>query len=128
MEQKKLLKKFLKFQQKELDAVYMYQLLAKKTKNEDYKRTFFQLAKDEGRHASVFFSYTKVSLKPKKLLGNFVDFARKVFGYKILLKVVAKKEYKAFETYKPYIELYEDIKVIQEDEYRHGDILTSLLN
>ena len=45
-------------QQGELNAVLMYQRLAKVVKTDKERETFLQLAKEEGRHASVFHAYT----------------------------------------------------------------------
>ena len=50
-------------QQGELNAVLMYQRLAKVVKTDKERETFLQLAKEEGRHASVFHAYTKEALK-----------------------------------------------------------------
>ena len=49
----------LSSQQGELDAVLMYQRLAKVVKTDKEREAFLQLAKEEGRHASVFHGYTK---------------------------------------------------------------------
>lgn len=56
----------LRSQQGELDAVLIYQRLAKVVKTDKERETFLQLAKKEGRHASVFHAYTQKALKPKK--------------------------------------------------------------
>ena len=47
-------KELLRSQQGELNAVLMYQRLAKVVKTEKERDAFLQLAKEEGRHASVF--------------------------------------------------------------------------
>ena len=47
-------KELLRSQQGELNAVLMYQRLAKVVKTDKERDTFLQLAKEEGRHASVF--------------------------------------------------------------------------
>ena len=60
------LKELLRSQQGELNAVLMYQRLAKVVKTDKEREAFLQLAKEEGRHASVFHAYTKQVLKPKK--------------------------------------------------------------
>ena len=59
----------LRSQQGELNAVLMYQRLAKVVKTEKEREAFLQLAKEEGRHASVFHSFTKQALKPKKTMA-----------------------------------------------------------
>ncbi len=59
----------LRSQQGELNAVLMYQRLAKVVKTDKEREAFLQLAKEEGRHASVFHAYTKQALKPKKTMA-----------------------------------------------------------
>ena len=56
----------LRSQQGELDAVLMYQRLAKVVKMDKEREAFLQLAKEEGRHASVFHAYTQKALNPRK--------------------------------------------------------------
>ena len=51
------LKELMRSQQGELNAVLMYQRLAKVVKSDKERDTFLQLAKEEGRHASVFHAY-----------------------------------------------------------------------
>ncbi len=67
----------LKSQQGELDAVLMYEALAKVVKDRRDSDTFKQLASEEGHHASVFRNLTKQTLKPKKdkshLFANFIQ-------------------------------------------------------
>ena len=59
----------LRSQQGELNAVLMYQRLAKVVKTDKEREAFLQLAREEGRHASVFHVYTKQALKPKKTMA-----------------------------------------------------------
>ena len=60
------LNELMRSQQGELNAVLMYQRLAKVVKSDKERDTFLQLAKEEGRHASVFHAYTKKVLKPRR--------------------------------------------------------------
>ena len=59
----------IRSQQGELNAVLMYQRLAKVVKTDKEREAFLQLAREEGRHASVFHVYTKQALKPKKTMA-----------------------------------------------------------
>lgn len=59
----------LRSQQGELNAVLMYQRLAKVVKTDKEREAFLQLAREEGRHANVFHVYTKQALKPKKTMA-----------------------------------------------------------
>lgn len=114
-------------QQGELDAVLMYNELAAKVKNPKDAETFKQLAAEEGRHASVFHAYTNKVLKPKKTKAVAVPMLYKLVGRKILYPVIAKEEYKAAKKYEALVNLFEDVKSVQADETRHGDMVLALL-
>jgi rubrerythrin len=70
----------IRSQQGELNAVLMYQRLAKVVKTDKERETFLQLAKEEGRHASVFHAYTKEALKPKKTMAIIMPFLYRLLG------------------------------------------------
>ena len=59
-------KMILKSQQGELDAVLMYNALAKAVKDPKDAETFRRLAADEGRHASVFKNISGQKLTARK--------------------------------------------------------------
>ena len=88
-------KELLRSQQGELDAVLMYQRLAKVVKTDKEREAFLQLAKEEGRHASVFHAYTQKALKPKKTMARIMPILYCLLGRKRLYKLIAKGEYDA---------------------------------
>lgn len=79
-------KELLRSQQGELDAVLMYQRLAKIVKTEEERAVFMQLSKEEGRHASVFHRYTKEALKPGKAKSYLIAVLYYVLGRNRLYK------------------------------------------
>jgi rubrerythrin len=117
----------LKAQQGELDAVLMYNALAKAVKDEKDAETFRQLAAEEGHHASVFKGLTNQTLQPKKTLATVVPFLYKIIGKKKLYPIIAKFEYGAVDTYAPVAEKFPEIESVKNDEHRHGDTVTALL-
>lgn len=120
-------KVLLKAQQGELDAVLMYQALADTVKDEADAAAFRQLAAEEGRHASVFKNMTDETLRPKKTLATFVPLLYKIIGKKRLYPIIAKAEYDAAKTYAPVAEKFPEAESVKNDEHRHGDIVTGLL-
>ncbi len=116
----------LKSQQGELDAVVMYQKLAKKMKNETIKETLLQLAAEEGRHAAVFYKLSQIKLEPKNKKANMVSCLRYFIGWKLLFKVMAKGEYDAENKYISVVKDFPVVESVKNDEHRHGDILLSL--
>ena len=120
-------KELLRSQQGELNAVLMYQRLAKVVKTDKEREAFLQLAKEEGRHASIFHAYTKQALKPKKTMAVAMPFLYRLLGKKRLYKMIAKGEYDAAIGYEHLIADFPDVESVNSDEKRHGDIVSSLL-
>lgn len=114
-------------QQGELDAVLMYNELAKKVKDEKDAAAFRQLAAEEGRHAAVFHNYTKKTLKPKKTKAIFVPMMYSLVGRKVLYPIIAKAEYDAAEKYIQLVSIFPDVESVMNDETRHGDTVKGLL-
>ena len=119
-------KELLRSQQGELNAVLMYQRLAKVVKTEKERDAFLQLAKEEGRHASVFHAYTKEALKPKKTMAVIMPLLYRILGKKRLYKLIAKGEYGAAVGYEHLIADFPDVESVKNDEKRHGDIVSGL--
>ena len=121
------LKTLLKAQQGELDAVLMYNALAKTVKNEKDAETFRRLAAEEGRHAAVFKQLTNRTLTPKKTLATLLPLLYRLLGRKRLYPIIARFEYGAVDTYGPVAAAYPEVQSVKDDEKRHGDALTALI-
>ena len=124
---RKELQTLLKAQQGELDAVLMYNALAKAVKDPKDAETFRRLAAEEGRHAAVFKSLTNRTLQPKKTLATLLPVLYKLLGRKRLYPVIAKFEYAAADTYAPVAERFPAVQSVKDDEKCHGDTVTELL-
>ena len=120
-------KELLRSQQGELDAVLMYQRLAKVVKTEKEQDTFLLLAKEEGRHASVFHAYTKEVLKPQKTMARIMPLLYHLLGRKRLYRMIAKGEYDAAVGYEHLITDFPEVEKVRNDEKRHRDIVSALL-
>ena len=120
-------KELLRSQQGELDAVLMYQRLSKIVKTDKEREAFLQLAKEEGRHASVFHAYTKKPLKPKKGKALIMPILYRLLGKKRLYKLITKGEYGTAVGYKHLIADFPEVESVKSDEKRHGDIVSGLL-
>ena len=64
----KEMKVLIKSQQGEIDAVLMYQALARVAKNKHDSEVFLKLASEEGHHGVVFKELTGQTLKPKRTM------------------------------------------------------------
>ena len=120
-------KECLYAQQGELDAVLMYQELAKVVKDPKDAETFKQLAAEEGRHASVFHELTQEVLKPKKTKAVAVPMIYKICGKKFLYPIIANQEYAAAKKYEPVVKEFPQVESVMNDETRHGDTVQALL-
>ena len=124
---KKQMEECLTAQQGEIDAVYMYEKLAKKVKEEADKNAFIRLAGDEARHAEVFRKYTNKDLKPKKTKGVVVPLMYKLLGKKKVYPISANAEYDAAEKYKHLLADFPEVETVMNDEVHHGDAVKGLL-
>ena len=120
-------KELLKAQQGELDAVPMYGALAKVARHDADKAAFFQLAREEGRHAAVFHAYTQQVLKPSLLKARLLPLLYRIVGRRILYPVIAKFEYDAARGYEHLIPDFPEVASVRDDETHHGDIVKGLL-
>lgn len=121
------MKTLLRAQQGELDAVLMYNALARKVKNPHDRETFLQLAAEEGHHGAVFHALTGETLQPKKTKAILLPVLYTCLGRKLLYPQIAKREYAAFDTYAPVAARFPTVESVRHDEKRHGDMLMSLL-
>ena len=121
-------KELLRSQQGETNAVLMYKRLAQVVKTEREREAFLQLAREEGRHASVFHAYTKQVLKPQKTMSVVLPLLYRLLGKKWLYRLIAKGEYDAAVGYEHLIADFPEVESVKNDEKRHGDIVSALLD
>lgn len=121
-------KELLRSQQGETNAVLMYKRLAQVVKTERERETFLQLAREEGRHASVFHAYTKQVLKPQKTMAVVLPLLYRLLGKRWLYRMIAKGEYDAAVAYEHLIADFPEVESVKNDEKRHGDIVSALLD
>ena len=121
-------KELLRSQQGETNAVLMYKRLAQVVKTERERETFLQLAREEGRHASVFHAYTKQSIRPQKTMSVIMPLLYRRLGKRWLYRLIAKGEYDAAVGYEHLIADFPEVESVRNDEKRHGDIVSALLD
>ena len=120
-------KVLLKSQQGELDAVKMYNALAKVVKDSRDAETFRQLAAEEGHHAAVFKAMTNEVLKPKSTKAIVIPLLYRLIGKKNLYQIITQKEYDAVKKYEPVAVRFPEVESVKNDEQRHGDTVLGLL-
>lgn len=117
----------LKSQQAELDGALMYFALSKVAKNPADAEVFRVLAKDELRHALVFYRLTKKRLLPRKQKAITLPLLYKSLGKKRLYPMIAQREYDAVNNYAAIVEKYPSVKRLMKDEEHHGNVIMGLL-
>ena len=120
-------KVLLKSQQGELDAVKMYQALAKVVKDPEDAEVFRRLAAEEGRHAAVFKAMTNKVLKPKNTKAVVIPLLYRIIGKKKLYPIIARGEYDAVKKYESVAARFPEAESVRNDEQRHGDTVLGLL-
>ena len=124
MEQKLL----LIFQQSELDAVKMYQVLTEKAAGEDEKQLLRGLGAIEGRHAAVLRGITGVSdLKPTDKMAKPIGLLREKLGANVTYTLLALGEHGAYYLYQPFARKYDVLRQVAQDERDHGKTLLRLV-
>ena len=121
------LKVLLAAQQGELDAVLMYNALARVAKDPADANTFRTLAAEEGGHAAVFKELTQQMLKPKRTKAILLPLLYRILGKKRVYPMIAKGEYDAVKKYEPVVAQFPQVESVKNDEKRHGDTVLALL-
>jgi rubrerythrin len=106
--------------------VILYRKLAELINETENKALFLKIASDEGKHAGILRKYTGENLEPKNLKSLIVTDIYKVFGIKIMLKILAKGEFKAAKKYSSLVKKFPDIKEIIKDENLHGKLMRDM--
>ncbi|MBQ3379193.1 MAG: rubrerythrin [Clostridia bacterium] len=120
----KELKKFLRFQQGELDGVLTYQTLAGLTDDAELKAAFLEAAADEGRYAAILRNTTREALKPDHEAAANIKMAVQAVGFSALLEKISAVEYAGFDMYAPHLD-YPNVSEMQKDEKKHGDMMAA---
>lgn len=83
-----LQKELLQDQQNEIDAYYIYQSLAKRTKNKHNASILFSIASDEKNHYNILKEYTQKEITPNKLKIFFFIFLARFLGFTFAVNCV----------------------------------------
>lgn len=119
---------FLRFQQAEIDGAALYATLAETARDGKNSEILAKIAQDELRHAAVFESYTKTTLKPDRMKVGFYTFLNKVFGFTFSIKIFERDEDAAGRHYSASPWKIPELSKIMEDEEHHEDLLIAMLD
>jgi VIT1/CCC1 family predicted Fe2+/Mn2+ transporter len=122
------LQKALTQQQNEINDYTIYKTLATYQEDENNKKIFEKIAKEEKLHYDFWLKITNQEIKAQKLIVWWFILLVKVFGTSFALKSLEKREAGAEEFYKELFEVYPESKKIYKQEVEHEFELIAMLN
>lgn len=122
------LKKALIQQQNEINDYTVYSALAISQDDEENKKIFQKIAKEEKYHYDFWIKITNKELQAQQLIVWWYIFLVKILGTSFALKSLEKREAGAEEFYKELFEVYPESKKIYEQEEEHEYQLINMLN
>ena len=125
---KENLKKALKQQQSEINDHTIYKALALFQKDENNRKIFEKISKEEKYHYDFWVKITNKQIEAQKLVVWWYIFLVKVFGTSFALKSLEKREAGAEEFYKELFEIYPESQKIYNQEVQHEFELIEMLN
>ncbi len=125
---KENLKKALIQQQNEINDYTIYKALALSQTDENNKKIFEKISKEEKYHYDFWVKITNTQIEPQKLVVWWFVLLVKIFGTSFALKSLEKREAGAEEFYKELFEIYPESKKIYEQETQHELELIDMLN
>jgi vacuolar iron transporter family protein len=126
--EKEHLKKALKQQQNEINDHTIYKTLISYQDDENNKKIFEKIAKEEKSHYDFWVKITKKELEPQRFVVLWFIFLIKIFGTSFALKTLEKREAGAEEYYKELFEIYPESRKIYKQETEHEFELIEMLN
>ena len=116
---KQNLKKALIQQQSEINDHTIYKTLASYQTDENNKKVFEKIAKEEKFHYDFWVKITNREIKAQKFVIWWFIFLVKVFGTSFALKSLEKREEGSEEFYKELFEIYPESQQIYKQEVEH---------
>lgn len=125
---KENLKKALKQQQSEINDHTIYKALALFQKDENNRKIFEKISKEEKYHYDFWVKITNKQIEAQRFVVWWYIFLVKVFGTSFALKSLEKREAGAEEFYKELFEIYPESEKIYNQEVQHEFELIEMLN
>jgi len=122
------LKKALRQQQNEINDHTIYKVLATYQDDENNKKIFEKIAREEKAHYDFWVKITNKEIKAQRFVVLWFIVLVKVFGTSFALKSLEKREAGAEEFYKELFEIYPESKKIYKQETEHEFELIDMLN
>ncbi len=124
----KVLDFLLTSQKNEITEYYIYQNIAKRTKDEHNKKVLYKIAKEEKAHYDYFKKFTKRDVSPSKFKIYYYTIICLLFGLTFGVKLMEKGENGANAAYLNAAKEFPEIIKIADDEDRHEQELISIIS
>lgn len=124
----KVLDFLLTSQKNEITEYYIYQNIAKRTKDEHNKKVLYKIAKEEKAHYDYFKKFTKRDVSPSKFKIKYYTIICLLFGLTFGVKLMEKGENGANAAYLNAAKEFPEIIKIADDEDRHEQELISIIS
>lgn len=121
------MKTLLQLQKDEITSSLLYEMLARRSKDEHNKRIFVKLAAQEKHHYNFLAKHTKKETLPNQFLLFVYGALATILGNTFVLKMMERSEGDAKQNYAPYAEI-EGIDTIIKEEDAHENQLFDMLN
>lgn len=121
------MKTLLQLQKDEITSSLLYEMLARRSKDEHNKRIFVKLAAQEKHHYNFLAKHTKKETLPSQFLLFVYGTLATILGNTFVLKMMERSEGDAKQNYAPYTEI-EGIDTIIKEEDAHENQLFDMLN
>lgn len=118
----------LKRQKDEVTGEIIYDNIAKREKNPENKKVLYTMAREEGEHAGVWFSYTQQEVRPDHLKILWYSIISWLLGFTFVLKLIQNGEQIASSEYDVLGREFPEALRIAEEERRHENTLVNLLD
>jgi VIT1/CCC1 family predicted Fe2+/Mn2+ transporter len=125
---RKLLKRALEVQQKEINEYYIYTRLARFCKDPHNSEVLFSIGEAEREHALFWERRTGIDLNPQKFNVFKTILLARILGLTFVLKRMENKEGTASKNYQDLTEDFPEVKAISEEEAEHERQLLNMLD
>lgn len=131
MEQQLSLKtrqRLIRFQKEELNGSLLYEMIAKRQKNEASREVLMEFSKAERSHHDIWKLITQEEVKPNWIKIHFFRIVSFLLGYTFTLKYLERSENFGIQDLESIkLELPEAMSIIADEE-KHENYLTSLID
>jgi VIT1/CCC1 family predicted Fe2+/Mn2+ transporter len=124
---KKHIEQIKQFQKNEITEYHIYKKLAGTIKHEKNSELLEKIGEEELRHYKFWLSHTGEEVRPNRWeIFKFVWIAR-IFGITFGVKLMERGENQAQVNYDEFASIIPEAKKVKEDEERHENELTNLI-